>query len=57
MRVKRIVSISETEAFQGGPVPMMMARSMSADSASAKSEVMPGEQSVGVNLSVVFELQ
>ena len=57
MRVKRIVSISETESFQGGPVPMMMARSMSADSASAKSEVMPGEQTVGVNLSVVFELQ
>jgi uncharacterized protein len=56
LKVKRIVSISESEGYSGGPVPMM-ARGMMADSAMAKTEVMPGEQTVGVNLSVVFELQ
>jgi uncharacterized protein len=55
LKVKRIVSISESESFSGGPVPMM-ARGMMADAAMAKTEVLPGEQTVGVNLSVVFEL-
>ncbi len=55
LKVKRIVSISESEGYSGGPVPVM-ARGMMMDSA-AKTEVMPGEQSVGVTLSVVFELQ
>ena len=55
MKVKRIVSISESEDNPGRPMPMMMARM--ADQAEAKTEVLPGEQAVGVNLSVVFELQ
>jgi uncharacterized protein len=56
LKVKRIVSISESEGFSGGPVPMMV-RGMMADSAMAKTEVMPGEQQVGITVSVVFELQ
>lgn len=55
LKVKRIISISESDGFSGGPVPMvMMARSADAE---AKSEVLPGEQSVGVTVSVVFELE
>jgi uncharacterized protein len=55
MTVKLIVSISESGDEGGRPVPMMvMAQSRDV---SAKTEVMPGEQSVGVTLSVVFELQ
>lgn len=56
MTVKRIVSISESVDYAGGPVPMMMARGM-ADSAEAKTSIAPGEQSIGVTLSAVFELQ
>ncbi len=56
MTVKRIVSISESVDYSGGPVPMMMARGM-ADSAEAKTSIAPGEQSIGVTLSAVFELQ
>ena len=55
MKVKRIVSINESEGYSGGPVPVMAMRQM--DAASAKTEIMPGEQSIGVNVSVVFELQ
>jgi uncharacterized protein len=55
MTVKRIVSISESVEYSGGPQPMM-ARMMS-DSAEAKTTIAPGEQSIGVTLSVVFELQ
>jgi uncharacterized protein len=55
MKVKRIVSITESEGYSGGPVPVM-ARSMAMES-SAKTEVMPGEQSVGITVYVVFELQ
>ena len=55
LKVKRIISISESDGSSSGPVPMvMMARSADAE---AKSEVMPGEQSVGVTVSVVFELE
>ena len=56
MKVKRIVSISESEDVSGRPMPMMMARGMASD-AMAKTEIAPGEQEVAVNLSVVFELQ
>jgi uncharacterized protein len=53
LSVKRIVSISESQDYSGSPLPVMaMARD-----ASAKTEVMPGEQSIGVNLQVIFELQ
>ncbi len=54
MKVVRIVSISESEGYSGGPVPVVAMRAM--DSV-AKTEIMPGEQSVSVNVSVVFELQ
>jgi uncharacterized protein YggE len=56
MHVKRIVSISEAEGYSPQPVPMM-ARGMVADAAMAKSEILPGEQSLAVGVSVVFELQ
>ncbi len=55
MRIKRIVSISESENFVPPPMPYMM-RAQAADAAN-KTEVMPGEQAIGVTLSVVFELQ
>lgn len=55
MKVKRVVSVSESEGYAGGPVPVMGMRQM--DAASAKTEIMPGEQSIGVTVSVVFELQ
>lgn len=55
MKVKRVVSISESEGYSGGPVMVTAMRQM--DAASAKTEIMPGEQSIGVNVSVVFELQ
>jgi uncharacterized protein len=55
LKVKRIVSIAEAQDYSPQPMPMM-AMARSADAA-AKTEVMPGEQSVGVTLSVVFELE
>jgi uncharacterized protein len=55
MRVKRIVSISESEGYSNAPMPMMVTARM--ESADAKTSVMPGEQSIGVTVSVVFELQ
>lgn len=55
MKVVRVVSINESEGNSGGPVPVMAMRSM--DAAAEKTEIMPGEQSVTVNVSVVFELQ
>ena len=54
LTVKRIVAISETSTMSGPP-PMPYARAQMAD-ASAKSEVVPGEQDVGVTVSVTFEL-
>jgi uncharacterized protein len=55
LKIKRIVSISESEGFSGGPMPMMRGAMMASDAA-AKTEIMPGEQEIGVTLSVVFEL-
>lgn len=54
MKIARIVSITESEGYSGGPMPVMAMRAMDA---AAKTEIMPGEQSVSVNVSVVFELQ
>lgn len=55
MTVKRIVSMSESMEFGGGPMPMvMMAR---ADTAEAKTSIAPGEQAIGITISAVFELQ
>ena len=54
LTVKRIVAISEASTMSG-PQPMPYVRAQMAD-ASAKSEVIPGEQDVGVTVSVSFEL-
>lgn len=55
MSVKRIVSLSESVDYGGGPVPMVaMARMEGAD---AKTSIQPGEQAIGVTLNAVFELQ
>jgi uncharacterized protein len=56
MKIKRIVSISESVEYSGGPQPMM-ARMAMADGAEAKTSIAPGEQSIGVTVSVVYELQ
>lgn len=54
LTVNRIVAISETSTMSGPP-PMPYVRAQMAD-ASAKSEVVPGEQDVGVSVNVTFEL-
>lgn len=54
LKVKRIVAISEQQEM-GRPIPMPMMRMQAADS--AESKIAAGEQSVGVTLSVRFELQ
>jgi uncharacterized protein YggE len=56
LTVRRIVSISESIEYSGGPVPVM-ARMAMAEGGEAKTSVAPGEQSIGVTLSAVFELQ
>ncbi|WP_293881758.1 SIMPL domain-containing protein [Sphingomonas sp.] len=54
LTVKRIVSIGESADEQGPrPYPMMM---MARDGASAKTQITPGEQQIGVTLTVTFEL-
>ena len=52
LTVKRLVSVSETSDISR-PMPMMMATRAKA---SADTEIVPGEQDVGVTLSVTFEL-
>jgi uncharacterized protein len=54
LTVKRIVAISEMGSVSG-PMPMAYARGAMMQ-AEAKSEVVPGEQDVGVTLNVTFEL-
>ena len=54
LTVKRIVAISENGDV-ARPMPMMQMRAQMSDAA-AKSEIVPGEQDVGVSLSVTFEL-
>jgi len=54
LRIKRIVSISESGAIEPGPRPMMMARSMKMEAA---PPVEPGEVALGVNVTMVFELE
>ena len=56
MRVARVVSVSETGGYYAPPPRPMMERSDMAMAAS-KTEILPGEQKLQVNLSVVFELQ
>ncbi|GAO40438.1 hypothetical protein SCH01S_48_00980 [Sphingomonas changbaiensis NBRC 104936] len=56
LKVKRILSISESGSEMPRPVPILMrAQGMVADS--AQSKILPGEQSLTVNLSVQFELE
>jgi len=54
MRVARVLSISETGSVYAPPRPMM-ARGMVAQDAS--TEIVPGEQTLSVSLTVSFELQ
>lgn len=56
MKVKRLVSISENEAMTIVPRPMMAMMAKEA-SAAADTVIMPGEQTLGVTLAFVFELQ
>lgn len=53
MKVRRIVSINEGGSFNP-PVPMMRAMAMKAEA--ADTSVSPGENTLSVNLDVVFEL-
>ena len=55
MRVTRLLSVSETSGYGGGPVPMY-ARGAVAQM-DAKTEVVPGEQQLQVTVSMSFELQ
>ena len=54
MRVVRLLSVSETGGFGGGPV-QMMTRDMA--QASAKTEIVPGEQQLQATVTMSFELQ
>ena len=55
MKVKRIVSLSEASDYSP-PMPVMVRAQMSMDVAE-KTSISPGEQSLGVTLSAVFELE
>ena len=56
LRVKRILSISESAFEMPRPMPVML-RSMDAAEAAPASKILPGEQALNVNLSVRFELE
>ena len=53
MKVRRIVSISETGRFSP-PIPMM--RMQMAKAEAADTSISPGENTLSINLDVVFEL-
>ena len=55
MRVVRLLSVSESSGYGGGPVPMVMR--MDSAQAAAKTEITPGEQQLSVSVSMSFELQ
>jgi uncharacterized protein len=57
MRVKRILSISESGAYAPPPYPMPMVRAQSMMKESADTPVAPGEVSMTVNVNVTFELE
>jgi uncharacterized protein len=54
MKIKRIISISENDGMSVVPRPMM---TMMAKSAEADTVIMPGEQSLGMTVTMIFELQ
>jgi uncharacterized protein YggE len=56
LRVKRIMSISESAFEMPRPMPVML-RSMDAAEAAPSSKILPGEQALNVSLSVRFELE
>jgi uncharacterized protein YggE len=56
LHVRRIVTLSESGGFEPGPRPMMM-KAMAMDAAAAPTPVAPGEVSLNINLTVVFELE
>ena len=56
LRVRRILAISESGELPG-PVPVMLQRGRMAAADMAESKIAPGEQTVGVTLSVRFELE
>ena len=54
LQVKRVLSISESVDYS--PMPMPMARMAMAAPVAEKTDIAAGEQSIGVSVSVVFEL-
>jgi uncharacterized protein YggE len=56
LRVRRIVTLSESGGFEPGPRPMMM-KAMAMDAAPAPTPVAPGEVALSINLTVVYELE
>jgi uncharacterized protein len=54
LTIKRIVAISESGEMSA-PMPMPYMRAMATDAA-PKTEIVPGEQEIGVSVSVTFEL-
>lgn len=54
LRVRRVVSISESGGRYAPPVPMM--RAMAVSEAMADTSVSPGETTLSANIDVVFEL-
>jgi hypothetical protein len=57
MRVKRIVSISESGAYAPPPYPVPMVRAQAMMKEAADTAVEPGEVSMTVNVNVTFELE
>jgi uncharacterized protein len=55
MKIKRIISISESDGMSVVPRPMMTMMAKSAEA--ADTVIMPGEQSLGMTVTMVFELQ
>ena len=55
MRVVRLLSVSETGGYGGGPVQMMARADMA--QAASKTEIIPGEQQLQVTVNLSFELQ
>jgi len=55
LRVVRVVSVSESGGYYAPPQPMAERDQMAM--AASKTEIVPGEQKLQVNLAMVFELQ
>jgi len=55
MRVVRLLSVSESSGYGGGPMPMAVRGDMA--QMAAKTEITPGEQALQVSVSMSFELQ